>query len=207
MISNYVIENKIKRIKDEISGLAKEKFDLAEAIKALCISKQAAWKHKQGLIKNPVNDNLFAIREKYAARITEIEGVISSLHDESRELHRLKESDKNGKLLEIFGEIFTPEQMLEMKKEAERRMAGEHPFRLSFNIQEAVQIKEQLLRSRKVAKEQLEKMIEFRLLLTRIIEDGCQKFGDKEFLTVISPLNRLIIPIAELEKLKRSLFL
>lgn len=203
MISNYLLRTKIEGLKKKKSDLIQRKAQLEAAFRGTGISKQAAWKQRTGKI-DLLDKEDFEARKNLGLELKILEEEFVQINEELRKCFREEESEKNLKLMEVFSEIFTKEQIIEIKKEAERRMAGEHPFRLSFSVREAVEDKNRLVRYRKLAKEQLEKMIEFRILLTSLIEKGCESFGDAEFLKLISPLNRLIIPLSELEKIKRK---
>jgi hypothetical protein len=197
--------SKEKALKDKKEPLIKEKIELVQSIKELNISGQAASKYEAGLMnRQGVDHQKFELRKIYAKRITEIEKELLAISSEQRSVQKTRELSVESKLLEVFREIFTTDQMREITNEAVRRAKGEHPFRISFSVQEAIQSSTKAQKYRVIAKEQLEKMIEFRLLLTRLIEEGCAKFGDAEFLKFISPLNRLIIPLKELEKIKRQ---
>jgi hypothetical protein len=203
MISNYVLRSKIDALKKKQRELGEKKRELELAFRECGVSKNQAYKiNSTGRTSLP--EGTILNRSRLGKELAKIEKELRPIKDELQNCYSQENADKNMKLMDVFNEIFTKGQIIEIKKEAERRMSGEAPSKVSFSVKEAVQAKEDKYRYREIAKDQLEKMIEFRLLLTGLIEEGCTKFGDAEFLKFISPLNRLIIPVQELEKIKRK---
>lgn len=203
MISNYLLNHKINSLKKERERLTLKQMEISIALREFNISKQAAWKSNRGKI-NKIDPDLLARRNATSQEIEKTKSELIKINGELRECYKEKESEKNAKLLEVFKEIFTQDQIIEIRQEAERRMRGEHPFLLSFSIKEGIDDKQRASKYKKLAKEHLEKMIEFRLLLTGLIEKGCEQFGEGDFLKFISPLNRLIIPVEELRAIKNK---
>jgi hypothetical protein len=199
MISNIILRQKIDSLNDKRTELSNEKINLMEQIKSLNISKNSAYKYGRGQLshKKNVDHSLFEKRNVLAKRILEIE----------RQFSDINESEVNLSLLKIFQEIFTEGQLKEIRHEALRRMKGESPIKVSFSVKDSIEKSGMQEKHRKLAKDQLSKMIEFRILLTKLIEQGCLNWGESEFMLFISPLNRLIIPVGELEKIKRAHFL
>lgn len=204
MISNYVLREKLDRLKKEKSVLSNEMAELRKSISDTGITKQAIWKQKKGL-HDKIDEDQFNLRQVYAKRIVEVEKEFIRVNAEIRECLKVQDSETNLSLLRVFEEIFTPEQLLEITTESKRRMEGGHPFKLSFNVAESVEVKEAMRKYKKQIIEQLDTMVKFRMELTNLIDKGCEQFGKAEFLTFISPLNRLITPTSELEKTKRKI--
>jgi hypothetical protein len=203
MISNYVLRTKVDNLKKRKSGLSRRKSEIQQALVDCGVSKNQAYKINQGL-NVMVADGTILNRQRLIKELKNIEDEFRDVNASLRECHIQSEAETNGELFKIFKEIFTQDQIIEIKEEAQRRISGEPPMKVSFSVKDAIEHKNQKYKYRELAKDQLEKMIEFRLLLTGMIEEGCSKFGDSEFLKFISPLNRLIIPLQELEKIKRQ---
>ena len=203
MISNYVLRNKIDGLKRKRDALVLKKKELQQAFVDCGVSRNQAYKiNSTG--GSSISEGVILNRQRISKEMKNLEDELLQVNGELRKCHSEDKADRNNGLLEVFKEIFTQAQMVEIKIEAQRRMAGEAPTKVSFSVKDSIDIAKQRDSYRKLAKEQLEKMIEFRILLTSLIEQGCAKFGDAEFLKFISPLNRLIIPLAELEKIKRK---
>lgn len=203
MISNYVLRTKIDALKKEKRALVERKTELEVLFRECGLSKNQAYKLNKTGISTKSNETIVK-RSTLGKKLVELEKKFVSVNNELRKCYSEEEAEKNVKLMEVFRDIFTQDQMIEIKQEAERRIRGESGFKFSFSVKDAEQAILDSKRYRSIAREQLEKMIEFRILLTGLIEQGCAKFGDGEFLKFISPLNRLIIPLAELEKIKRK---
>lgn len=148
---------------------------------------------KLSIQREAINDNI------------RIDKELGEIKKELSELYKEKETDKNMALINLFKEIFEPEQLHELYRECNRRIAGETPFKISFDWKNLSDYKESSQKYKKRLIEQLDKMVEFRIELTKLIEKGCDEFGKEAFLKFISPLNRLIIPIKELEMIKRKI--
>lgn len=204
MISNHVLTSKRNRIAEQRDNLVNKKKELTLEIQQYGITKQAAWKHRTGK-SDAIDMEVIDERAKVSNQIRKIDFEIAELNTEIRTIQADIESAKNRELINVFKEIFTREQMIEIRIEAERRIDGGHPFKLSFNVQESIKIAEERAKYKKLLIEQLDKMISFRILLTGLIDNGCDQFGNAEFLKFISPLNRLIIPVEEFEKIKRKI--
>lgn len=202
MISNYVIETRINEIKADRLILTEKKRDLQASISSLGVSANQAYKRP-----STIPEETFLLRDNWVSETLKLDKEIIKLNDLLRPLYREKESEKNKQLMNIFKEIFSQEQIIEIREETERRMRGELLLPISFTIRDSLQHTEDMKRYKKVAQEQLDKMQEFRLTLTKVIEKGCDKFDPTEFMRVISPLNRLIIPIQQISKLKVKHFL
>src|SRR5712692_5055132 len=117
----------------EMSFLVERKMENAATISSFSITQQAAWKYNKGQL-HPEDDSDFIKRQQLAKENLEIDKQILAINNQLKECYLLNDSDKNKKLMEIFNETFTKEQLTEIRIEAERRMAGKHPFKLSFNV-------------------------------------------------------------------------
>lgn len=203
MISNFVQRTRKSALLEEREKLVIHQEQLSALMRACGVTKNAARKAKVGHLK--IDERTLMARENASfqmeanrKRLIEIKGLL-------REIHEDDDVQRNKKLLEVFKDIFTREQLAEIREEADRRMNGTSGFKMSFSVRDSIRNAELAATYKKVALEHLEKMVEFRIMLTKVIDDGCEKFGKADFLTVISPLNRLIIPINELNKAKLKL--
>lgn len=207
MVSNPFLEQKKLEVQSERALLTKEKSDIELKIKAIGVSKNRAYSLRlKHLSLSEEDENVMNYRDGLVKRKMEIDNLIIGVNNKLREIGRAQDASINHKIIEIFRENFTKTQMIEIRTEAERRMKGGEPCGLSFSIKDSVKNKEDAGRYKRLSEQQLEKMKEFRILLTTVIKNGCDKFDPTEFMKVISPLNRLIIPLDELAKIKRRHF-
>lgn len=202
MISNYVIESKQRDISNKREVLVKEKSELQKALTALGISTGQARKRN-----TEIDERTIQFRNNIIQRLKDIDKEFSDLNEEKRNLHRKSEASRNQMLKLMFREIFNTEQLEEIGNECDRRVKGEIPTPLSFNFDNYKRFKDDYYKYKELAKIHLNKTIETRILLTKIIEEGCQKYGDAEFLKLMSPINKLIIPLNELQKIKATYLL
>jgi len=203
MIKNALLANKMDSLNKERATLVEEKRQLELNIKSLGITKNAAYS-----VRHKIPQETILLRDEWVKKKIAIDKEVERLNAEIKIIHRQQEVDKNIGVGKILREIFNDDQMEEIKEEAKKRVDPEYKHqKMSFSIADCADVKNRMYQYRKVAQNQLETMIKFRLTLTKIIEEGCDKFGQGEFLKFISPLNQLIIPIKELEKIKREHFL
>lgn len=197
MISNYVSEARQRRIKEERATLSARMMELRQIISGLGITPSQV-----KLRSKNIDERSWMVRDNCLAEIAQIEQKLIVLNKERMELHGELSARKNNSVMRVFDEIFSDEQKILIYKEAERRRNGEEPIPIGLNLKDLDRYKEGFYEYKSIAKEQLDKMIEFRIMLTGLIEKGCEQFGNAEFLKFISPLNKLIIPVNELKKIK-----
>lgn len=203
MLTNQFVDAKMLELKQRKADLVKRKAELVNIMDSLGISRIAAKKASAGLID--IDERSLMLRENIVKEMAEIEKGFAQIKVEKAELSNRENAVKNKALIEVFSEIFTKEQMVEIKKEAVRRMGGESGFKLSFSVKESIEEKEKLEQFKAIAIDQLNKWQEVRIILTKVIEAGCQEFGHAEFMKVISPLNRLVIPVSEVNKIRNKI--
>lgn len=104
---------------------------------------------------------------------------------------------------DIIKEMFSAEQISIITEEMERRIDGQRPIKLDFNIGGAIKSKEIATKYKSMARDYLVTMIELRRNITDVIDKGCSKFDTQDFMNIISPINRAVPPISELEKQRR----
>lgn len=203
MIGNIALQTKIATLKNERAKIVEEKLRLSGLIKEMKITKQAAWKHNTGK-SDKIDSEVLKLRNHYSTHLVKVETQIKAINDQLRELYRQQDAEENNQLMAIFKEMFSHEQLQAIGEEARSRMRGNPPAPLGINLSRNEEYKEKYYTYRKLAQEQLEQTIKFRIMLTGMIEKGCEKWGNGEFLSFISPLNKLIIPLKELEKIKQT---
>lgn len=206
MITNFVIRSKIEALKKERAALYPIRQELEGIIRATAVSKQAAWKAKKGLT-TAIEDLALETRNEAAKKLYALQQKQLDIKERMRKLYEEEEAENNLALIKILSEIFTDEQTAEIKKEAQRRTSGEEPIPLPFTVKNYSMYKDEYYKYRELAKDQLKKMVEFRIMLTGLIEQGCSQFGDAAFLKFVSPLNKMIIPLKELEKIRSKYYL
>lgn len=199
MISNPYLRVKQNAVTKKRQELTKRKREIQEAL-----TEFSPYLTSNGRYRENVDD---ATKERRAALVKEMGEVdrkLIEIKDEKRSLHSSKEAEENKVVNKLLREIFSWRELEQIYLERDRRLAGEHPFKLDFNIAELIKNKDDCRKYKAFATEQLEKMIEFRILLTKVIEEGCAKFGNADFIKLMSPLNKLIIPLKDLEKVRKE---
>jgi len=186
MISNYFLEDKILNVKKRIKQFTDRKISLQNSL-GICKEKD--------------------LRETYITEMRMVDKALSDLKIEKSDLHRELDSQVNVVFKNIFNDIFTKEQMNEIRLEAESRVFGNPPTGLSFNIKDCGEIKSELTLVKKQLKEYVDKLINTRAILTGIVQDGCKEFDEAKFLKVISPLNRTILPLDYITEIKKRHFI
>lgn len=204
MLSNAVLETKIASLKQRKTELSKLKNEIALQIKKGGVSKQAYWKARRGMVDIPSED--IEKHEKLTVTYQEAEKEICEIKEQLHGLFRQQEASKNIYILQILSEIFNENQLREINREADRRVNGEPAEKVIFNLDTALSMYDQAEKYKKLYAGEIDKIQEIRIILNRVIEEGCKQFGDADFLKVVSPLNRFILPLNELKKLKRQLF-
>lgn len=184
--------------------LAGKKNDLSAQIKLTGLTKQAFRCARLGQIS--VDAETFQKHEALTMEHHEVESRICELKASLKTLYRQKDANRNSLVFDVLKEIFNEDQLREINKEAGKRAAGNEPQKVLFNLDAAQSLYEEVEKWKKLYAGELDKIQEVRILLNRVIENGCKEFGDAEFLKVISPLNRYILPLNELKILKRKIF-
>lgn len=132
------------------------------------------------------------VKEKLALerRLSEIKAELKTNYNE--------ESILKG----ILSELFTPSQLIAVWKERDRRMSGCPPLRVSIAKKDDSDIISKL---RSELSESYAVLTKARTAITEVNRDGCSRFGNGEFLKVMSPVNTSIPSQQEIEKKKRLL--
>lgn len=205
MISNYVLEQKILLARNRHSELVNKKNEIVVELKNLGLTENQKYKLNNGSPMKHIPEEIKNKRKLLSHKMIAIEKEITPIKNELSNLHRQKDAEKNKQLMNIFKEVFTQDQIIEIKTEAERRMNGEPPFKMSFSLNDSIELRNERNKYKRELIKQLDAVIGFRIKLTQLIDKGCEQFGKSEFLQFVSPLNRQIIPVKELEEIKRKI--
>lgn len=209
MFVNTTIRRGIEEIRAELKAVGLKKREVEDKL----FNMRRDYKITDNKIRrrysagNTIPEEVWQEREVLSKQITEFNKQLSELRLEFNQEHIKEDAEKNIALMGVFKEIFNDAQRKEIMEEIDRRRKGESPIPLGLDFKELDRYKNDYHKFRNFSKEQLEKMIEFRIALTGLIEQGCNQFGNAEFLKFISPLNRLIIPLEELRKIKQKFLL
>lgn len=197
MMKDLTAISRIDRMRDEIKELATKKFKLQEKLRSLGLTATQVRNRS-----STVSEEIWEYRDGIVKEMKEVESLISPLKEKFRDVHFEFDENRNKKIRQIFDEIFSEQQRAEIYKEIDRRICGEHPIPTGYNFKDLERYKEGYYKFRDLSRENIDNMINFRVMLTGMIEEGCNKFGKAEFLKFISPLNTMILPVIELKRIK-----
>jgi hypothetical protein len=151
-----------------------------------------------------LNGEVVAIRVELAKEYSELEKELYEIKVKRKELSALREALTTPfgqvKFMDIIKETLIRDQFLEIVREIERRKAGEPPLRLGFKIYTSEDGK-QLKKYKDLAKELADTMIKARQELSVVINEGCNKYDKGHFMKLMSPVNRQLPTVNELNKI------
>ena len=203
MLSNSIIQHKIKSLKDKKSELSGRKMNIIAELKLINIHNGIYRKAKAGLIK--IDERTLSRRETLIYELNKIELEIIDVNKRIVESSRKIGASESDLWRSVVKEIFKGDQYKNICEEVDRRLNGETPVAFKYNFEKGIDAIMQVDQYKKMYLDELEKQQQIRIMLTKIIEDGCKRFGDDQFMKVISPLNRLVIPVKEINKKKLAL--
>lgn len=201
MFKNTIARTEIEKTRFQLKVLGKEKIRIQLLIKELR-DKYDITDNRTRTRSKLVPSEIWDLRAEYVKQVKELDEKIEPIRKKWRDQNLQLDKEENVALRTVFAEIFGDQQREEIYKEVERRRNGEMPIPTGYDFKELQRYKDERYKYKQLAKEQIDTMIEFRVMLTGIIKEGCERFGDAEFLKFISPLNKLIIPVDELKKIK-----
>lgn len=207
---DFLIIKEKESILSQRAALVEIKNDLLLKVKELGIKEGVASKFNSGILRENIIEDIgiekFKTRSELTKKIVEIEKKLSPLKKRLREIHELENVDKNhGKYLkDILQEIFSNEQLYLIFNELHNRELGLPPTKVSIGIDNSINNKQSADQYRKIAQASIDALILVRKNITSVIDDGCSRFDKGYFLQCISPLNRVIPPLSELDKIKRN---
>lgn len=190
--------------------LVKQKIDISNRIKEVKVSENNAWKYNRGTLSNDIiqsiGEDKFITRKQLSTEILALDKQLSLLNNRLQEINTIeyKEKNKGTILKEILRDVFSEQQMNIIFEELNNRELGLPPTKISIGIDNSVNHKQLTGQYRKLAKSSIDSLISVRKKITSVIDDGCNRFDKGYFLQCISPLNREIPTLSELDKLKRN---
>jgi hypothetical protein len=207
--------NEIKPLRVQLEELNKEraiivneKIRLTEEIKELGISKNIASMINRGVLPERIEDGIGGddVINKRKVIVKEVISLEKKLALVNQKILSVKENIKqnnDGLIREVCYEIFNQEQWNRIIGEVDRRSLGLEPIKVSIDVGGAVNNKNLYEKYKQLAKESIDKLIAARKSTTKVIDEGMKKFDKGYFLQVISPLNKELPTVIELEKTKR----
>jgi len=207
--------NEIKPLRVQLEELNKEraiivneKIRLTEEIKELGISKNIASMINRGVLPERIEDGIGGddVINKRKVIVKELISLEKNLSLVNQKILLVKENIKqnnDGLIREVCYEIFNQEQWNKIIGEVDRRSLGLEPIKVSIDVGGAVNNKNLYEKYKQLAKESIDKLIAARKSTTKVIDEGMKKFDKGYFLQVISPLNKELPTVTELEKTKR----
>lgn len=198
-----VIRTKIASLQGERKRLTGRKKEIEGRLRELNISNYAFRKAKTRQIF--IDEDKLIEREVLSKELTFIEKRLSEIAVELIHLHRKDDASDTKYIINVLKEIFNEQQFMEIMREAHRRLDGEPPLRVLFNFDKAHSMFDESEKWKGLYARELDKQQEIRIILTRIIDAGCKEFGNEKFMKIISPLNRFVIPVNEINKKKIAL--
>ena len=207
--------NEIKPLRVQLEELNKEraiivneKIRLTEEIKELGISKNIASMINRGVLPERIEDGIGGddVINKRKVIVKEVISLEKKLALVNQKILSVKENIKqnnDGLIRDVCYEIFNQEQWNRIIGEVDRRSLGLEPIKVSIDVGGAVNNKNLYEKYKQLAKESIDKLIAARKSTTKVIDEGMKKFDKGYFLQVISPLNKELPTVIELEKTKR----
>lgn len=145
--------------------------------------------------RHTISDEDMELHRKLGERIREIEAIFTA--NKKVENQRRHEDQL---FIDLLKESFGLDDYLKIMQEFGRRQRGATHIRVTLKYKDtkAPEYKKKL-------NELYENLATIRKTLTKINMDGCEMFDMAEFMKLISPLNRMIPPLAEISKEQRSI--
>lgn len=190
--------------------LVKQKIELTGKIKDVKVSECVAWKYNKGILASNIIESIgeekFVSRKALSTELLSLDNDLSVLNNRIREINHIEKNEKNkGTILkDILTEILSVDQMNAIYSELDKRESGLPPSKVSLGIDNSINQKQAAEQYKKIAQASIDSLILVRKNITSVIDDGCSRFDKGYFLQCISPLNRVIPPLSELDKIKRN---
>lgn len=128
MVRDPYLRKRQVELKEQIAELGSKKKQIQLALESLGLTdgqKKKAWDSDVELAK---------LRTKWVGQIKEIEEKLKPIKNELREVHEKMEVANNGIVMELLREIFSQQQLSEIKQEIGRRANGEQPYPLGLDL-------------------------------------------------------------------------
>lgn len=190
---------------EERARLTLRKNAVQQEISELGISKNAVWKRNAGKMQ-PSSEKRFdteglRLRDQLAKEARRIDARCTEIKIRIDAVNNILSDDKSkfSLLNQILKEGLPPDIYDNVMKELDNRQIG------ITNMVQIVSTDDNKAISSKykaVAKDALDRLIQARKNLNGVVDDGCNRFDKGFFLQCLSPLNRLLPRIEDIEKLK-----
>ena len=198
----------LEELNKERAIIVNEKIRLTEEIKELGISKNIASMINRGVLPERIEhgiggDNVIDKRKVIVKEVISLEKKLALINQKILSVKEDIKQGNDGLIREVCYEIFNQEQWNKIIGEVDRRSLGLEPIKVSIDVGGAVNNKNLYEKYKQLAKESIDKLIAARKSTTKVIDEGMKKFDKGYFLQVISPLNKELPTVIELEKTKR----
>lgn len=134
-------------------------------------------------------------RSNLSAKVIDIESKISEINKSIND-----DNKKYDILVDLIKETLTPDIYFQIKQELNRRIDGEHPTRVSLNIEDCQKAK---IKNKSLMNELIwhsEQLISARRSINKYISEKEPEVNKADFLKDVSALNKSIPPLSEIEK-------
>lgn len=198
----------LEELNKERAIIVNEKIRLTEEIKELGISKNIAHMINKGELPERIDigiggDDVIDKRKVIVKELISLEKKLSLINQKILSVKEGIKQNNDGLIREVCYEIFNQEQWNKIIGEVDRRAIGLPPTKVSIDVGGAVNNKNLYEKYKELAKDSIDKLIAARKSTTKVIDEGMKKFDKGYFLQVISPLNKELPTVIELEKTKR----
>lgn len=199
---------RLNELKEERQKLVERKQDLVLQLQELNIPHNLAYKLNTGNVSDEkilqIGEEKIALRNVLTKESVEIERRLTAINNEIKELNIEKDKNDTIHLKKILTEILSQSQLDLIYEEVDSRLLDMPPKKVSIGIDNSINQKQLAEKYRQLAKESIDKLINARKSVTKVIDEGMKKFDKGYFLQVVSPLNKELPTISELDKLKRT---
>lgn len=198
----------LEELNKERAIIVNEKIRLTEKIKELGISKNIASMINRGVLPERIEngiggDDVIDKRKVIVKQLISLERNLSLINQKILSVKDNIKQNNDGLIRDVCYEIFNQEQWNKIIGEVDRRSLGLEPTKVSIDVGGSVNNKNLYEKYKQLAKESIDKLIAARKSTTKVIDEGMKKFDKGYFLQVISPLNKELPTVIELEKTKR----
>ena len=198
----------LEELNKERAIIVNEKIRLTEKIKELGISKNIASMINRGVLPERIEngiggDDVIDKRKVIVKQLISLERNLSLINQKILSVKDNIKQNNDGLIRDVWYEIFKQEQWNKIIGEVDRRSLGLEPTKVSIDVGGSVNNKNLYEKYKQLAKESIDKLIAARKSTTKVIDEGMKKFDKGYFLQVISPLNKELPTVIELEKTKR----
>ncbi len=207
---DFVIIKEKEELLSKRAEITQKKLDVMTQIKEIHITKDMGYNYNKGQLKphivQAVGEDKFILRNQLSKEQIRLERLTTYINERLSQIALLEDKEySSGKIIKnVLKEIFNSEQFDKIMVEVNNRQLGLPPTKVNIGIDNSVNNKQLAQKYRDIAQVSLDALISVRKNITSVIDDGCNRFDKGYFLQCISPLNRAIPTLSELDKLKRN---